>query len=256
MILVLLLLIFVCLVMIGGGGYYMYKNKKSSDSETPGSTLTITEDGASVTENYRMMPRRENYIQVPNTASCYMEDAAEWCGGYDKIAGGFAYVYDLSLADIDRGPNYTACPGGGHDCWYMEKYDSEGTLTAVTNKDGVSLIHKIADDIWDEKLDPKSRLIAEVSGGVEMKDGSLVAKKNLEMGGGNAVRAGEKMKPSYLPGGYYFIALFVAMKQAGMKKPDNIVIDIKNAKDVHTKFVTDITKRHEAPSVSKGSKFE
>jgi hypothetical protein len=242
--------------MIGGGGYYMYKNKKSSDSETPGSTLTITEDGASVTENYRMMPRRENYIQVPNTASCYMEDAAEWCGGYDKIAGGFAYVYDLSLADIDRGPNYTACPGGGHDCWYMEKYDSEGTLTAVTNKDGVSLIHKIADDIWDEKLDPKSRLIAEVSGGVEMKDGSLVAKKNLEMGGGNAVRAGEKMKPSYLPGGYYFIALFVAMKQAGMKKPDNIVIDIKNAKDVHTKFVTDITKRHEAPSVSKGSKFE
>ena len=62
----------------------------------------------------------------------------------------------------------------------------------------MSLLDKIADDTWDDKLDSESPLIARLSSGVEM-NGSMVAKTNLEMGGGMAVKVGEKVKPTDLP---------------------------------------------------------
>ncbi len=228
LVLLLLFLLFVCFVV--AGGYYAYKNMGTSTT-----TLTITEDGAFVTGNYKM---REQYIQAPSVKECHGENPPPWCGEYDKSNEGFAFVYDLSLGDI-KNPLYTECPAGGHACWYTEKYDSEGTLTAITDKDGVSLLDKIADDIWDDKLDSESPLIADISSGVEMKDGSMVAKKNLEMGGGMAVKVGEKLKPTDLPATIYFVALFVAMKTAGMKKPGKIVLNVANAKDTFDKMVDD-----------------
>ena len=158
MTLVLLFLLFVCFVVVIGGGYYAYKNMGST------STLTITEDGASVTGNYKM---REQYIQAPKVKEFHGENPPAWCGEYDKGNEGFAFVYDLSLGDV-KNTVYTECPAGGHACWYTEKYDSEGALTAITDKDGVSLLDKIADDIWDDKLDSESPLIARLSSGVEM----------------------------------------------------------------------------------------
>jgi hypothetical protein len=231
-----ILLAFVFFVMLAGGGYFAYTKYGKKDSVDPvGSTLEITEDGASLTENYRIMPKREKYIQMPHVADCQKGIESEMCNSYDKNDG-FAYVYDLSLADAG-GPQYESCPGGGHDCWYTEKYDEEGTLIAVTDKNGVSMLDKIADDVWSDKWSMENRLVSEISDAVEFKDGTLKAKRLLTSGGGQKLEVGEVVKPTDLPSSMYFIVLFTSMKNAGEEKPAKITLKVKGAKDYFNKFV-------------------
>lgn len=225
-----ILLAFVFFVMLAGGGYFAYTKFGKKDSTGPvGSTLEITEDGASVTEKYRIMPKRERYIQIPEVRTCYGNEPRDYCSAYDKNDG-MAFVYDVSLADITS-PQYTECPGGGHNCWYTEKYDNDGTLIAITNKQGESLLDKMADDLWSDKLNMEHRMIKEVTTHVEMKDGKLIATKTLGRGE-QSLQIGDVVKPSDLPGSLYFLVLLMAMKKADMEKPGRIVLNIKGARDL------------------------
>lgn len=234
-----ILLAFVFFVVLAGGGYFAYTkygkkdsadSSDSSDSTGPaGSTLEVTEDGASVTENYRIMPKQERYIQLPDVFSCYGNEPRDYCSAYDKNDG-MAYVYDVSLANI-TGPQYTECPGGGHDCWYTEKFDNEGTLIAFTNKQGESMLDKMADDLWSDKLNMEHEMMKQVTSVVEMKDGKLIAKKTFGKGE-QTLQIGDVVKPSVLPGSLYFLVLLIAMKKAGMEKPSRIVLNIKGARDL------------------------
>jgi hypothetical protein len=225
-------------VAVGAAYYYYTQTTEPStgpSTQTTEPELVITEDGASLTENYRIMPKREKYIQMPRVADCQKGTKSEMCNAYDKNDG-FAFVYDLSLADAGS-PRYENCPGGGHDCWYTEKYDEEGTLIAVTDKNGVSMLDKIADDIWSDKWSMEHRLVSEMSDAVEFKDGTLKAKRLLTFGGGQKVEVGEVVKPTDLPSSMYFIALFTSMKNAGEEKPAKITLKVKGAKDYFNKFV-------------------
>jgi hypothetical protein len=228
-----ILLAFVFFVMLAGGGYFAYTKYGKKDSAgsagSAGSTLEVTENGASVTENYRIMPKQERYIQLPEVYTCYGNEPRDYCSAYDKNDG-MAYVYDVSLANI-TGPEYTECPGGGHDCWYTEKFDNEGTLIAFTNKQGESMLDKMADDLWSDKLNMEHQMIKEITNHMEMKDGKLITKKTFG-GGEQALQIGDVVKPTVLPGSLYFLVLLVAMKKAGMEKPSRIVLNIKGARDL------------------------
>jgi hypothetical protein len=236
-VIVILLILF---VILGGAAYYYFTQMKSKPTVRPsvepsGLELLITEDGASLTENYRIMPKREKYIQTPYVAACQKGADSEMCNAYDKNDG-FAFVYDLSLADIGS-PQYESCPGGGHDCWYTEKYDEDGTLIAVTDKNGVSMLDKIADDIWSDKWDMNNALVNEIIKSVEFKDGSLIAKRQLSLGVSGKAEIGDKIKPTEIPGSLYFIMLFGSMKIAGEEKPAKITLNVKGSKDIFKKFV-------------------
>lgn len=228
MIVWILLAIFIIAVL--GGGYYYYTQMLPESAI--GSTLTITEDGASVKENYRIMPTRERYIQTPYVESCHKNEPREYCEGYDKNDG-LAFVYDLSLSTMTTPQPYTECPGGGHDCWYTEKYDNEGTLVGVTNKQGESLLDKMSDDIWSGKIDMNHPMFRDISDTFEVKDGVLVTKKTFGVGE-QTVQAGVALKPKDIErgaGSLYFMILLIAMKKAGMEKPGKIVLKVRGARD-------------------------
>jgi len=232
------IVILILLAAAAGAAYYYFVQTKPQPSIGPSTEteLVITEDGASLTENYRIMPKREKYIQMPDVAGCQKGADSEMCNAYDKN-NGFAFVYDLSLADVGS-PRYESCPGGGHDCWYTEKYDEEGTLIAVTDKNGVSMLDKIADDIWSGKWDMENnQLVKEITNSFEFKDGSLVAKRQLSLKDGGKAEIGDKVKPTEMPGSMYFVALFSSMKIAGEEKPAKIKLNIKGSKDSFKKFV-------------------
>ena len=152
-------------------------------------------------------------------------------GGYEASdTNGFAYVYDLSLSNV-KGPAYTECPGGGHDCWFIEKYDSEGTMTGVVNKENESMLEKLADDIWGDKWDMENTgIVTETKKVFEFKNGKLISKRNLP-----GVDTGNVVKPTDVPTSMYFTALFISMKLSGAKKPSKITLKIRNAKDLFDK---------------------
>ena len=201
---------------------------ESPATGSPGE-LIITGEGAT-------MSKTEKYIEMPDLSRCYREsgEMEEYCSAYDKNENnGFAFVYDLTIGD-SRG--YNSCPGGGHDCWYIEKYDNEGTMIDVVNKDGKSMLNAIADDVWNDKWDMENvRLVKEASKIFEFKDGKLVAKKKFG-GGGTKFEVGDIIKPTDFPSSIYFVGLFIAMKLANAEKPTKITVNIKNAKALFDKM--------------------
>jgi len=210
--------------------YYYFTQIQGEPSQ--GSTLTITENGTTLTEGYRIMPKSEAYIEMPEVYSCGRDNEKSYCPSYEgTVTNGFAYVYDLSLSDITT-PEYTECPGGGHDCWFIEKYDSEGTMIGVVNKNGESLLDKLTDDIWDDKLDMNSPMVSDLLSKMEFKNGKLVTKDTLNMTGNITIAAGDEFKISDSPlPSIYFLNLLLAMKAAGVEKPSTITLNVKNAKE-------------------------
>jgi hypothetical protein len=178
-----------------------------------------------------MMPKRESYILMPQVYTCGTDSAEDYCSAYETVdTNGFAFVYDLSLGEIESS-EYTECPGGGHDCWFIEKYDSEGTLINVVNKEGVNMVNKMADDIWADRWSVDSPMVVELTKHIEFKDGTLKSKGEMSASNGERLQAGDTIKPMHTPASGYFMMLFTAMKTAGIEKPSNIVLNVKNAKD-------------------------
>ena len=251
-----LIVLFVIIIMMVVGlaiaGYFAYdkyvkKAKPATGSSATGSPgeLVITGEGAT-------MSNTEKYMLMPDLSRCYREsgEMEDYCSAYDKNENnGFAYVYDLTLGD-SRG--YNSCPGGGHDCWYIEKYDNEGTMIDVVNKNGESMLNKIADDVWNDKWDMENvRLVREAGEIFEFKDGKLVAKKKWSGGpGGPGFEVGDVIKPTDFPSSMYFVGLFIAMKMANAEKPTKITVNIKNAKVVFDKMKISHGESVAAPSPS------
>ena len=191
--------------------------------------LVITESGTSMTEGYQIMPMREGFIQMPEIYKCGTDNAPEYCSVYEiSDTNGYALTYDLNIDS----PEYRSCPGGGHDCWFIEKYDNEGTLISIVNKNGESLLDTIADDVWNNKWNPDHQLINEATKLAEFKDGKLVAKITVNARGGKSVTEGNVIKPTDLPSTLYFVLLFATMKNAGIEKPSKITLNVKNARDI------------------------
>lgn len=237
------------LILLAGLIYYFTRERDEpiltgpSPGPSPGgqSQLTITENGTTLTEGYRMMPRREAYIQMPRISNCGTSSAADYCSAYVPTdTNGFAYVYDLSLADA-RTATYTECPGGGHDCWFTEKYDSKGTMIGVVNKNGESMLDKLIDDIWDDKLSMNSPMAVGLLRQLEFKNGKLITTMEFNLsgtGGSNTPLAvGDEFKITDIPmSGIYFVVLFLAMKKSGEEKPGTVVVNVKNAKEKFDTF--------------------
>lgn len=218
-------------ILVAALAYYYFTQMKK-DEQDGQSELTITENGTTLTEGYRIMPKSEAYIQMPEVYSCGRDNEQSYCPSYEgTVTNGFAYVYDLSLSDITT-PGYTECPGGGHDCWFIEKYDSEGAMIGVVNKNGESLLDKLTDDIWDDKLDTNSPMVSDLLSKMEFKNGKLVTKETLNMTGNITIAVGDEFKitDSLLPS-MYFLILLLAMKAAGAEKPGTITLNVKNAKE-------------------------
>jgi hypothetical protein len=218
-------------ILVAALAYYYFTQMKK-DGQDGQSELTITENGTTLTEGYRIMPKSEAYIQMPEVYSCGRDNEKSYCPSYEgTVTNGFAYVYDLSLSDITT-PGYTECPGGGHDCWFIEKYDSEGAMIGVVNKNGESLLDKLTDDIWDDKLDTNSPMVSDLLSKMEFKNGKLVTKETLNMTGNITIAVGDEFKitDSLLPS-MYFLILLLAMKAAGVEKPGTINLNVKNAKE-------------------------
>ena len=231
------------LVLIGGlaAFYFMNKNKNkdssSDDSSTTGDELIITEEGTETSAK----SNKENYIQMPQVQKCVSEDPRlrpEFCTDYKLNENtGFAYAYHLSLGN-STGPRYEECVSGGHDCWYVEQYDEDGTMVGVVDKNGVSLLDKIADDIWNDKWDKDSGIVKEFSTVAKFEDGKLIANEKFRSRNGGDINVGDVIKPGEAPTtSLYFTLLLLSMKSAGVKKPSKITLKIKGSK----KKFTDLT---------------
>lgn len=247
-----ILLLILAIVVILGGYYYTTLNKTEEPEEPEetvelkeftkpkvpevspkSSTLTITEKGVSLVENYMIMPNREYYMQYPDVARCYSEDTdkPEYCNIYDKTAGGMAFVYDLSLESVTN-PQYTQCPGGGHDCWYVEKFDTNGNLVDIVDKNGVKLLDKMADDLWSDAWNMETPIVKSVKDYAEFKNGKLVALQEMSTPGKPTVAIGDELTINNTPtASVYFLTLLVALKLAGKDKPSQIVLNIAGAKN-------------------------
>lgn len=212
-------------------------DSSSDDSSTTGDELIITEEGTETSAK----SNKENYIQMPEVQKCAEANKGkkpEFCTDYKlKEDTGFAYVYDLSLGN-SSGPRYEECVSGGHDCWYVEKYDEDGTMVGVVDKNGVSLLDKIAGDVWNDKWDKDAGIVKEFSKLGKFEDGKLISKEKFRSRNGSDINVGDVLKPGDAPTtSLYFTLLLLSMKSAGVKKPSKITLKIKGSK----KKFTDLT---------------
>jgi len=207
-----------------------------------GNVLTITENGASTTETYRM---REGYMIIPDVTQCHDGEPADWCSEMRySTDDGMAFIYDEQLGPepenhlpcdgetlCESKPN--TCPGGGYDCAFTEKYDSDGTLISISNKNGEELLEKMADDAWAGKWE-NWNFAQTIKKDVGYKDGKIIFTKDTH-GFHGEIKAGDELTLEFATSmgvpTMYFIALLLLMSEAGEPKPDKIVLAVKGARD-------------------------
>lgn len=259
---IILISIFVILI-VAAGGYYYYKSlgAETQDIEPMGApvtgsgkekdeestedevkttekkyTLTITENGATFVENYQIMPRREKYLQAPNISDCYAQGVAppSYCNLHNRATEGQAFVYDLNAV----GWEYNECLGGGHDCWYVEKFSQDGTLIDVVDKNGVKLLDKMVDDLWSDRWDMNGQVISQIKEMAEFKDNKLVAKRLTPTPDGRNVAIGEQLRVTdFNTPSIYYMLLLTSLRIAGKPKPDTIVLRVRGGKEMFDNFV-------------------
>ena len=228
-------------------------SKSSSDSNGNGKTvLRITGEGTN-TESYRMpIGRREHYLIIPNVTECLQEEnKPQWCEDMNyQSTYGMAYIYDEQLGpnvkqDVpcsgeevcERIPN--TCPGGGYACTFFERYNDDGDLIAITNGAGENMLDKMAADAWAGKWEEWD-MVKKFKKDVEYEDGKMLFTKDIPS---IDIKAGDELTLNIaLKMGVptmYFIALLVLMSDAGEAKPDEIVLDVKGARESFKRRVSD-----------------
>lgn len=199
-------------------------------------TLTITENGATFVENYQIMPRREKYLQTPNIVDCYAQGATppSYCNLHNRETQGQVIVYDLNASGL----NYNECLGGGHDCWYVERFSQDGTLIDFSDKNGVKLLDKMADDLWSNKWDMDGQFVSEIKEMAEFKDNKLVAKRLTPTPDGRNIAVGEQLRVAdFVSPSVYYLLLLMSLRIAGKPKPDTIVLRVRGGKEMFDNFV-------------------
>lgn len=188
--------------------------------------LLITNYG---TEYYTRRSKLETYIKIPEIYKCDTDEAPDYCEVTD-VRDKFVFEYDLDKPS--GGSFYTKCSDGSHDCWYVEQYDDEGTLIGIVDKDGVSMLDVMADDLWSDKWDlENAELVKQTVKTVEYKDDKLVAKKEFR-----GLKIGDTVTVNDIEPAIYFAGLLTSMKLAGLEKPEKITLKIKGAKSNYEKF--------------------
>lgn len=198
--------------------------------------LKITEYGASLVEKYQIIPRLEKYIQEPNIIDCYAKGATQpsYCKLHNIDTRGLAVVYDLNA----MGLNYDECLGGGHDCWYMEKFSQDGTLIDLVDKNDFKLLDKMADDLWSNKWNMDGEFVSQLKQIAEFKDDRLVAKRPTLTPTGRTVAVGEQLTVADFNSPFvYYTTLLVSLKIAGKPKPSEIVIRVRGGKGMFDKRI-------------------
>lgn len=85
----------------------------------------------------------EGYISMPDT-----KEVPTSVSEYTVIA------YDPDTTSMNTASSWEEnkeCPGGGHDCLYIERVEN-GRVTAITDKDGNDFLQKFVDDLYSGKL--------------------------------------------------------------------------------------------------------
>lgn len=213
----LIILTLLCFVVSCVASAVGWKYTQPGEGPTgPLKTVTITEEGVSM-ENMRRKVVSE-YVSMPRVDLCYNPDVStpEYCTLHNKETG-FAYVYDVASGALPR--LYEKCPGGGHGCWFTEKYDQYGSIVAIENSKGEGLLEKMAKDVWSGNWD-----IAPFKEGKTYKfdKGQLMEVRGDE----DVVVTVQDMARSA-----YFIQLLINMEEAGWDKPDKFKMEIRNAQD-------------------------
>ena len=244
--------LFVVVVVVVVIAIVIFTSKGDSSSEKSGKSgkspsssgkrvLRITGDGAKI-ENYRMRGGRENYMIIADVNDCHKsENVSKWCEdmNYQKSYG-MAFIYDERLGpnpdpfascsgdgECERKPN--TCPDGGYMCAFTERYNDEGSLIGITNAAGEELLDKMATDAWAGKW--KDWTFAQtIKKDVEYKNGKLYLKSD----GPNDIKSGDELTLELATSMgvpvMYFIALLIFMSESGDPKPDQIVLDVKGAR--------------------------
>lgn len=114
------------------------EEKKTNDGGDGGEVIVI-----GGTESYISMPDTD---KVPTSVSEYTVIA------YDPDS--------TSMNSASSWEEKKECPGGGHDCLYIERVEN-GRVTAITDKDGNDFLQKFVDDLYAGKLDKLDKMIAE-----------------------------------------------------------------------------------------------
>lgn len=177
-------------------------SKRKSYYEGDGPILRITASGYEIIEKKKPEAKKEEYLRAPDMNKCYddSENKPKYCEKHSP-KDGYAIVYDLSL-----GPSfsreYMTCPGGGHDCWYVEKLDENGAIVDIVDREGNKLLEKMADDVWGDKWD--DAWLTELT------------KRDMEV------------DPEGFPWSKleYYIMMFARLRKDGVKKPSKIELNI------------------------------
>ena len=120
---------------------------------------------------------------------------------------------DINGSAITFDKETNKCPDGTLDCLYYTRVE-DGRVTSISDKDGVELIEKFTEDLWNGRLE-----LLETPDSVEMmKVYELNDKKQL-------MRDGKVVKPGVdLTVGQYLI-IFSIMYRLGAAAPPKIIYD-------------------------------
>ncbi len=166
----------------------------------------------------------EGYISMPST-----DKVPTSVSEYTVIA------YDPDSTSVNNASSWEEneeCPGGGHDCLYIERVEN-GRVTAITDKDGNDFLQKFVDDLYAGKLSKiddmdlenlkKSKKLSE--------DNKLMAKLGddwVKIEPGKTYEYGDRTFGP-LPISQYLPLLMVLYKAEGKPKP-TIKIDMPAVK--------------------------
>jgi len=198
----------------------MASMSKSSEENKPDDEGEVIVIGG--TEGYISMPETD---KVPTSVSEYTVIA------YDPDS--------TSLNSASSWEENQECPGGGHDCLYIERVEN-GRVTAITDKDGNDFLQKFVDDLYAGKLDKIDKMITEDY--ENMKKTRKLSEDNKLMGklGGEWITLEPGTKYEYenerggkqeinIPISQYLVILMVLYKAEGKPKP-TIKIDMPAVK--------------------------
>jgi hypothetical protein len=182
----------------------------TTDGDTPSETIRITDEGSMI----------ENYIVMPDNIDYEYQTYAY--NPKDTDINGSAITFDKET---------NKCPDGTLDCLYYTRVE-DGRVTSISDKDGVELIEKFTEDLWNGRLE-----LLETPDSVEMmKAYELNEKKQL-------MRDGKVVKPGVdLTVGQYLI-IFSIMYRLGAAASPKIIYDFSPK-------ITDIQITEKLPSIS------
>ena len=155
-------------------------------------TIRISDEGSMI----------ENYIIMPDNIDYEYQTYAY--NPKDTSLNGSAITFDRET---------NKCPDGTLDCLYYTRVE-DGRVTSITDKDGIELIEKFTEDLWNGRLElletPESREM--------MKEYELNEKRQL-------MRDGKVLKPGVDLNVGQYLLIFSIMYRVGAAAPPKIIYD-------------------------------